>query len=225
MPETHAAGPDRGLPPDKQTTLVQGRSAALRIPPPMMGDEKVALERMANWILENEVCVHPSGDPGLQQYWMALQSVDGYAKFRRKFVKRMKDYARVDPHVSGTVDPVGLARHVWIRMHLRLAAWCDRVAPGVHLTPRRIIKVFEEHFVKEAARTPMEEQRFTFETPRSETYRAEGTGAWLSSGEKRSGTMHDLIEDMDVSESEKTMKHNQFAARSRNVEKVLDGRG
>ena len=225
MPETHAVGPDGALPPDKQTTLVQGRSAALSIPPPAIGGEKEALERMAAWMLDNEVCRHPSGQAPLDPYWMALQSVDGYPAFRRKFMKRMQDYARVDPHVSGTIDPVGFARHVWRRMHLRLAAWCDRVNPGRYMTPRDVVQVYEEHFLEGQKRKPLAEQRFTFETPRMGFYAAAGFAGWQSSGEVRSGTMRDVIQDMDISESEKTEKHNQLTERSKNVEKILDARG
>ena len=209
---------------DKPTTLVQGRSAAVHIPPPVVGDEKASLERLASWMLSQEVCRHPSGDAGLSQYWMALQALDGFPSFRVKFVNRMAQYARVDPHVSGSVDLDGFARHCWHRMLVRLSAWCDRVAPGVYMDPALIVEVFERYFVKDAKATPMEEQRFTFETPRSDTYRADGHRGWLSSGEKRSGTMHDLIQDLDISETEKTFKHNQFKQRSENVEKVLDAR-
>lgn len=211
--------------PDKPTTLEMGRSAAVHIPPPAMGGERAALERIADHLLNEEICAHPSGDPGLNPMHVAQIMVDGFPAFRTWFVNRFAEYSRVDPYVCGTVDAEGFARHCWMRAKMRLINWCIACNPEfAHLmTPRMIIRIFEEHFVRGQKLRPMNEMRFTFDTPESERFRMEGSAAWKSSGEVRSGTMHEIIEDMDISESERNEQHNMLDQRSANVEKALNG--
>lgn len=203
---------------DKPTTLVQGRSAAVHIPPPTVGGEEAAMRRLMLF-LTNEFARHPSGDARLDPYQMARTILGGYPEFRRACVRRMQELARWDPWVTGRINAPRFAKPVWFALKIRLANWCHRVNPGIKMTPRMVAEVYEAHFVEKTGKKSMREERWKITTPSVERHGADGWGpGWKSSGEVREGNYHEIMQDLDVDEAAKTEMHNEYDAVAEDVD-------
>ena len=208
MPETHVKTQGRPCTPDKQTRLVQGRSAAVHIPPPALGNEAAAMRRLLKFLTDCR-WIHPGGDGRLNPYWAAQQLSKGWPAFRREFVRDLQGLAQVDPMVAGRVNASAFAEPCWHALKFRLKRWFVEVAPpGVKFSPRLVCEVYEKHFVdRSRPKVSMKKETWQVETPS-----AHRDGGWRSGATVREGTFHEVYSDLDVSESEKTRMFNEYDA-------------
>ena len=215
MPESYAVVNGKPVAYGKATTLVQGRSAAVHIPPPPIGGEAAAMRRLLRFLTDCR-WVHPGGDGRLNPYWAARQLARGWDDFRAEFVRDMQTLARVDPMVAGRVDAAAFARPCWLALDMRLRGWFREVAPfGAAYSPRLVCEVYEKHFVDDRkGPVPMGRETFRITTEDSARW-----GGWRSSGDVREGTFHEVMADLDVPESRLNEIHNEFDETA----KVVDG--
>ena len=209
MPETHATGPDEALPPDKQTTLVEGesRAPALRVVPAPPVNREAAARRMEDVLVEAR-WRHPSGEPWLNPYHGAKVILAGWPAFRRVVHRDVAEMARWDPDVTGRVDPSFTARVCWERLKLRLKKWCANVCGRPKWGPRDVVWLFENHYRGRKVGPKSREEIWQI------TEDGRGAGiwdGWYSSGLTRRGTFDQLLNDMEMTPAVREQQRNVWA--------------
>ena len=219
MPETHvqeAAGVTPPPEPEKATTRVVGGSPVLMIPPPAPADEGAARKRMENALTEAR-WAHPSGVPELNPYHGAHVLLAGWDAFRRVIHRDVAEMARVDPWITGRVDPTMTARVVWQRLKLRLWRWCAEVCERPRWGPREVVWLFENHYVGRPGRPRLRDEKWRI------TEDGRGAGiwdGWSSSGLVREGTYHELIEEMNATPEAKNAEHAAWEEQCREADEL-----
>ena len=168
--------------------------------PELMGpaEESAAFGRIFDALLHFRLS-HPA-DPALDVLHAAYQVSEGEAEFRRKARRDWGVAARFDPGVCGRSDGDRVATMLWFAVRAWLSEWCSEI--GLLNTGRAVmdgdargvIAFFERYYVPPKPKPGIEDEIITVT---EHGHRAGIKDAFRSSGKVRTGTVREIIEDLE----------------------------
>ena len=139
----------------------------------------------ARWVSQQ----HPSLNP----YHAAHQLNEGWPEFRRQVSNDLANLRSLNPGFISQVNVDRTANALWRILRARVRDYIIRMT-GRDMTIRQVMEFFEKYWIPPRPRVDPEKAVWEFtETGQG----AGGVDCFRSSGLKREGTIHEIIEDLE----------------------------
>ena len=133
-------------------------------------------------------------DPELSPLKGAMVLSAGWQEFRADCIRDLQCLERTCPGLFGREDWTPVVRAVWRKLKRRLRAWTI-TACGRPRTPREVIRLFDLYYRRPEPVT-LETTKWTL-TDSDALTGVDGTRrGWKTSGVERTGTLPELLQDM-----------------------------